>query len=125
MRVFFFICLILLLPSSAYGDLREALNLAKRDKVYVFLYVEMSGCIECKRQKVVFDDDEVKKELFRKVQYHVLDDTEIEEKYKIESFPTYFLLDHDGNVIRKNTGYKGKKPFLEWLRRPIMRRPKR
>jgi protein disulfide-isomerase len=44
---------------------------------------------------------------------------ELQEKYKVEGFPTLVLLDSKGKEIARNTGYLpgGPKAFIEWVER--------
>jgi thiol:disulfide interchange protein len=40
-----------------------------------------------------------------------------EETFKIEAFPSLFLLDADGNVVDKKIGYLDAEAFAAWLNR--------
>ena len=105
-----------LLIEETYLDLSEAKNAAKELNKDILLIFETEWCSTCKtfKKESVFDNDE-------SIDDYILcfldieKDKEIADKYMVKSLPYYLIVDSEGNVKKKGSGYKSKKIFLNWL----------
>lgn len=96
---------------------KDALVLAKSENKKIFLYFSGEYCHHCQRQKEVFIKDDVVEKLKNYIICYVdlVEDKEIANKYNVRSVPSYFIIDENEKIIKKNTGYKDSSNFLNWL----------
>ena len=87
----------------------------------VFVEVYATYCKSCKKFKAeVLSDKEVTDKLAENTATALVD-LESEEgkklasKYEVQATPTFLLLDAQGNVLKKSTGYMDKASFLVWI----------
>jgi thioredoxin-related protein len=95
----------------------DAIILSKEQNKKLFLFFTADYCGWCHKQKQVIMEQEVLDVLQNYIVCFV-DTTKREDlskKYKVKTIPAYFVIDTDGQVLRKNVGYKEKQDFLVWL----------
>ncbi len=92
---------------------------ANNQKVFVEVYATYCG--SCKKFKAdVLSDKEVTDKLAVNTATALVD-LESEEgkklasKYEVQATPTFLLLDAQGNVLKKSSGYMDKTAFLAWI----------
>lgn len=92
---------------------------ANNQKVFVEVYATYCG--SCKKFKAnVLSDKEVADKLAVNTATALVD-LESEEgkklasKYEVQATPTFLLLDAQGNVLKKSSGYMDKTAFLAWI----------
>lgn len=98
----------------------SAMRAAKRENKKVFLYFSSPGCRWCDRMKSeTFSDPASQRALSNYIVYNVNYQTEqdIIKRYKVRSFPTYFVVDGNEKIIGKDRGFKSAKSFARWLER--------
>lgn len=101
---------------ETYLDLNEAKNAAKELNKDILLIFETEWCSTCKtfKKESVFENDQ-------SIDDYILcfldieKDKEIADQYMVRSLPYYLIVDSEGNVKKKGSGYKSKKTFLNWL----------
>lgn len=92
---------------------------ANNQKVFVEVYA--TYCKSCKKFKAdVLSDSEVTNKLAGNTATALVDlESEegqaLEKKYNVEATPTFLLLDAQGNVLKKSSGYMDKEAFLAWV----------
>jgi thioredoxin-related protein len=116
----FFVCStvvaneVLLLEYVSYED---SLKLAKEQNKKVFVLFTADYCSWCEKQKEVLQEGEVLIKLKSYVICFV--DTQkrkdLAEKFNVKTIPNYFILDQNGEVLKKHVGYKNAKDFSDWL----------
>jgi thioredoxin-related protein len=95
----------------------DAILLSKEQNKKLFLFFTADYCGWCHKQKQIIMEQEVLDVLQNYIVCFV-DTTKREDlskKYKVKTIPAYFVIDKDGQVLRKNVGYKEKQDFLVWL----------
>lgn len=92
---------------------------ANNQKVFVEVYATYCG--SCKKFKAnVLSDKEVADKLAVNTATALVD-LESEEgkklasRYEVQATPTFLLLDAQGNVLKKSSGYMDKTAFLAWI----------
>ena len=98
------------------GTFTEALKQAKKENKYVFLDVYATWCGPCKLlKKKTFKDEEVAN-YYNKNFINIAIDGETEEGrklmsfYNINSYPTLLIVDSDGKVKTRHSGFM--KPYI-------------
>lgn len=106
---------VLLLEFVTYQD---ALVLAKDHDRDIVLLFTSDNCPWCDKQKDVLTDPEVVAKLKNYVVCFVdlRKEKDIAKNYRVRSVPSYFLIDKEEKIIKKNVGYKNKSEFLNWLK---------
>jgi len=122
--------LIAALPLSAQvweHDLASAKKRAKAENKLIFADVWTEWCGWCiKLQREVFPSTigraalngvvplSLKTQLRngKPTEHHYL-----EQKFQVDGFPTLLILDADGNVVRRHSGYLSPAEFAEWIRK--------
>ena len=106
---------VLLLEFVSYQD---ALVLAKDDDKKIFLLFTSENCPWCDKQKDVLTNPELVKKLKDYVVCFVdsKKEKELSKTYKVRSVPSYFILDKQEKILKKNIGYKSKEEFLNWIK---------
>ncbi|MDD3985260.1 MAG: thioredoxin domain-containing protein [Methanobacterium sp.] len=100
-------------------DYNNLLKEAKKQHKKIFVDVYTDWCGFCKEMdETTFSNPQVKAEL--KKNYIIIKingdfNKKLSEKYKIEGYPTLIVLNSNGKVIKKYTGYQVPKEFLKWL----------
>ncbi len=98
------------------GSWNEALIKAKKENKYIFLDVYASWCPPCKKLKRTSFKDSKVGNYYNKNFINVTIDGESEEglklarKYGVKTYPTLFVIDHNGQKRAKSTGFK--KPYI-------------
>jgi len=94
---------------------QEALDLSKQTGKKIFLFFESDSCYWCKKmKKEVLSNSKVKQALSNHIIFYVNSKT-IADKYRISSYPTYFITDHTETMKKRGIGYKPTQQFLWWL----------
>jgi len=107
-------------------DLASAQRRAKAEHKLIFADVWTEWCGWCiKLQKDVFPSPEGKAALAGvvpvslKTQLKNGSPTELkslENRFQVEGFPTLLILDADGKVVRRHSGYLPPREFSQWIR---------
>jgi len=97
----------------------EVLKQSKESNKPIFVDVYTNWCGPCKKMdKVAFADPEIGQLMngnFINVKWdadHVYFNSLVKQ-YGVTGYPTFLYIDHDGNVIRRRTGYRDTKAFRE------------
>lgn len=97
----------------------EATASAKESGCNIFLYFGAPWCGYCEQMKATtLVDSEVKEKLSNNFVVLIIntdDDKTVARKFSVRGIPAYMVINSDGNVLRKTTGYKAKADFLKWL----------
>lgn len=103
--------------TDTFSSYEDALIISKEQNKQILLMFTGEHCSFCEKQKQVLFDKDVVKHLNNKVVCFVdiSENKSIANKYNVKVVPTYFILDHQENVIKKNVGYKNKDKFIVWL----------
>ncbi|WP_432670985.1 thioredoxin family protein [Flavobacterium sp. SM2513] len=97
------------------GTFEEALEKAKAENKFIFIDFYAKWCGQCKKLKKSFKDDEVGT-YYNKNFINILVDGETKEGrelmlyYQIQSYPTLLIVDYNGRIQTKTTGYL--KPYI-------------
>ena len=97
------------------GTFDEALSKAKAEKKYIFIDFYAKWCGQCKKLKKSFKDEDVGT-YYNKNFINMLVDGESKEGrelmlyYQIQSYPTLLIVDYNGRVQTKTTGFL--KPYI-------------
>lgn len=100
------------------GTFNEALAQADKDKKLVFLDIYAVWCGPCKRLKATTFKDQAVGEYFNKRFVNIAIDGEkgegpaLAQKLKLTAYPTLYVLDAKGNVVRKIVGYRTAEQLL-------------
>lgn len=97
----------------------DSLLVAKNQNKKVLLFFSADYCGWCHKQKEIILDPEVAENLSDYIVCYVdtVERKDLSTKYKVRSIPSYFVVDSDENIIKKNTGYKDKTDFIKWLKK--------
>ncbi len=105
------------------GTWTEALIKAKKENKLIFLEVYATWCGPCKRLKAnTFSNEEVGY-YFNQQFVNVAIDAEkgegpqIEEKYRIQEYPSMLFVNGNGKVITQTVGYKTPSELMNWAKR--------
>ena len=88
-------------------SLEKALAKAKTENKLVLVDVSAIWCPTCRKlDNEVFANEKVKQKInerfiFSRLEYESLEGTAFLEKYQASGFPNLWLLDSDGNVVKK------------------------
>lgn len=97
----------------------EAIASAKESGCNIFLYFGAPWCGYCEQmKKTTLVDSEVTQKLsknFVVLMINTDDDKSIARKFSVRGIPAYMVVNSEGSVLRKTTGYKAKAEFLKWL----------
>lgn len=101
---------------ETYLDLKQAKIAAKELGKDILVIFETEWCTTCKmfKKESIFDNEE-------NIDNYILcfldieKDKEVAQQYMVKSLPYYLVVDSEGNVIKKGSGYKSKTTFLKWL----------
>lgn len=102
--------------SETYIDLKEAKQAAEELDKNILVVFETDWCDICRK----FKHDSISDIDFNEYVLCFLDidrDKEFIKEYEIKSLPCYIILDKQGKVIKRGSGYKPKKTFMNWLYR--------
>jgi thiol:disulfide interchange protein len=100
------------------GTFNEALAQADKDKKLVFLDIYAVWCGPCKRLKATTFKDQAVGEYFNKRFVSIAIDGEkgegpaLAQKLKLTAYPTLYVLDSKGNLVRKIVGYRTAEQLL-------------
>lgn len=100
------------------GTFNEALAQAEKDKKLVFLDIYAVWCGPCKRLKATTFKDPAVGEYFNKRFVNIAIDGEkgegpaLAQKLKLTAYPTLYVLDAKGNLVRKIVGYRTAEQLL-------------
>ena len=120
-------------PKVDWSDFGEGLAEAKSENKLILVDFFASCCGPCHQMdRITFRDPDVAQLLNEEivavrvdseetVERHGYVGLELAEEYEIWSYPTVALLDADGDVIARRSGYLGPERFLEWLTDSIER----
>ncbi len=100
------------------GNFNEALAQAEKDKKLVFLDIYAVWCGPCKRLQATTFKDAAVGEYFNKRFVNIAIDGEkgegpaLAQKLKLTAYPTLYVLDAKGNLVRKIVGYRTAEQLL-------------
>ena len=104
------------------GSLKTALEKAKKEKKYLFVDVYATWCGPCKyMSEKVFTQQSVG-DYFNATFVNTKIDADRGEgpsvlrRYKVEAFPTFLLLDGDGNLVGRMIGGSPADEFIEQVK---------
>jgi|694.fasta_scaffold00614_30 thioredoxin-related protein len=100
--------------SETYLSLEEAKVASKELKKDILIIFETEWCGTCRKFKEsVFDTKELEKYI---VCFLDIDkEKELADSYIVKSLPYYVIVNSDGIVKKRGSGYKSKIIFLNWL----------
>lgn len=105
--------------SKQAKDFDEALAAAKEYNQNIFIYFGASWCPGCVKMKTqTLPEKDVKERLEKDFVQLIIDtdqDKTLARKFGIRGIPAYMILDKDGNILKKTSGFKSKTEFLAWL----------
>jgi len=97
----------------------EAITSSKESNCNIFLFFGAPWCGFCEQMKsTTLANSEVDNKLKTKFVVLIIDtdeDKSVAEKFGVRSIPAYMIINHEGGVLKKTTGYKAKTEFLKWL----------
>ncbi len=108
-------------PKDFYAAMRAAKVLDK----FVFVELQTSWCINCRKmEREVFTDPELSTFINDNYLALTLDAEKFEvmeicEKYAVNSYPTMLIFDKNGKLISKLTGYYGVLPLNAAIKNPV------
>jgi len=117
-------------------SLKAAQQRAKANNQLIFLDVWTGWCSWCiKLKQDTFPTDAAKEVLAKVVPLSIETQDKagtslgpeakaLEEKYKVEAYPTMLILDARGEVVAKFEGYKDPAAFAEWVKASLQARQK-
>lgn len=122
-RIFGFLFLSIFTVSCHSAELSfysydDAMELARSQGRNVYVLFGGEHCPWCHRQKEVLLRDGVADSLSDYLACHVdiSEERALSVKYRVRSIPASFILEPDGDVVKKNVGYMDEQKFLNWLR---------
>lgn len=105
--------------SKEVKNFDEALAAAKEHNQNIFIYFGAPWCPGCVKMKnQTLPEKEVKARLEKDFVQLIVDtdqDKTLARKFGIRGIPAYMILDKDGNILKKTSGFKDKTEFLKWL----------
>jgi thiol-disulfide isomerase/thioredoxin len=100
----------------------EAIELAKESNKKIFLLFYGEFCGPCNSIKEELMKPEVLKVLDSYVVCYVdlVKEKELRQTYKVKSVPTFFIIDKDQTIIKKESGYKSSDYLINWLTKSVL-----
>lgn len=101
----------------------EAVKISKIENKKIFLLFYGEYCGPCNKIKEELTKPEVLRILDNYVVCYVdlLKEKELRKKYNINSVPTFFILDQNEKIIKKNSGYKDSVYLSNWLTESVIK----
>ena len=101
---------------------QESIKIAKEEQKKIFLLFYGEYCGPCNSIKEELMKPEVLQVLDNYVVCYVdlLKEKELRQMYKIKSVPTFFIIDHNEKIIKKENGYKDSKYLINWLTESVL-----
>lgn len=100
--------------SETYLNLEEAKIASKELKKDILIIFETDWCGTCRKLKEsVFDTAELDNYVLCFLD--IDKDKDLAESYIVKSLPYYVIVDSNGIVKKRGSGYKSKSIFLNWL----------
>lgn len=96
----------------------EALSLAKKNNKLLFLFFDANACSWCEKMKTeTLSSPKIKSILSDYVTYICNADNErsVAVQYGVQSTPSYFVVNGNGQIANKGKGYKKIDEFTRWL----------
>ena len=110
-------------------SLTAAQKRAKAENKLIFLDVSTGWCYWCKKlQKDTFPSDQAKAALAKVVplsietqdeKYQPTKDNFIEQKYKVDGYPTMLILDASGKEVAREPGFLPPLVFAAWITKVV------
>lgn len=104
------------------------LKKAKAEHKYIFVDAYATWCGPCKQlKKTTFVDDQAS-DFFNKTFVNVSVDmekgegTELASKWEIQEYPTLLILDYNGNVVLRSTGYLDAKQLTAFGKKALQKK---
>jgi protein disulfide-isomerase len=101
-------------------DIAAATEESRREGKPALLYFTASWCPPCQRMAGETwgqTDVEAKLQAYVPVKIDIDKDRATAESYRIDGVPTFVVLDKEGNVTKRTTGFLGAQDFLIWINR--------
>ncbi|MCH9058936.1 MAG: thioredoxin family protein, partial [Planctomycetes bacterium] len=101
-------------------DFPAAMRLAGASHRNVLVVFQLPGCSPCRRmERSVLPDPKVTRALASLVPVHLdLSQTpQLSERYQVWGTPTYLLLDPQGRLLARDSGYRSVDEFVSFLSR--------
>ena len=132
--LFLFCALSFLAPTQSFSqekiitvslnspDYEESLKIAKESNKKVFLLFYGEFCGPCNSIKEELMKPEVLQVLDEYVVCYVdlVKEKDLRKKYGVKSVPTFFIIDQNEKIIKKESGYKDAKYMMNWLTRSAL-----
>ncbi len=108
-------------PLVGWGDdLHEAMQQATASDRNVLVVFQLPGCPPCRRmERSVLPDPKVTRALASlvPVQLDLSQTPQLSERYQVWGTPTYLLLDPQGRLLARDSGYRSVDEFVSFLSR--------
>lgn len=105
------------ITTSEYNKILEK---SKKENKNVLLFFIDTNCDWSDKFYQTINDEEINTYFsdhnYIKFYVNIDKDPDLFKKFKIESTPSYILIDKDEKIIKTGSGYKKKRDFLIWMR---------
>jgi thioredoxin-related protein len=112
------ISIVKLGPGVVYSY-EDAMVLSKESGSDVFIYFSADWCKYCTSMKNdTLENKEAKKHLLKNFVFlniNVDENKKIKNKYNVKSLPDCVIVNSNGEVIKRSSGYKSPEKFLQWI----------
>ena len=107
---------LLVRPHEAAPDPAKKPNIPAPKAKLQLIYATSKTCIWCDRmERNTLSQAKVQERLARDFTFAKVSGKDAETRYSIKGYPSYLILNADGNELRRGTGYRTPEEFLMWL----------